>query len=82
MTLHLYNVLHSAQHPPHRDWKKPPLRRYAWLWSQRDDVVVDGIVCRKYHPGPTSDTIVVPVLPEALHQQALSMFHDSQAAGH
>eukprot|EP00731_Ephydatia_muelleri_P014297 Em0008g17a len=34
----------------------------------------------KYHPGPTtSDTLVVPVLP---HQQALSMCHDSQAAGH
>ena len=44
--------------------------------------MVDGIVCRKYHPGPTSDTLVVPVLLEALHQQALSMCHDSQAAGH
>ena len=79
-TLQLYNALHSEQHPPHRDWKKPPLRRYAQLWSQLD--MVDGIVCRKYHPGPTSDTLVVPVLPEALHQQALSMCHDSQAAGH
>eukprot|EP00731_Ephydatia_muelleri_P003079 Em0001g3079a len=36
----------------------------------------------KYHPGPMSDTFVVPVLPEALHQQALSMCHDSQAASH
>eukprot|EP00731_Ephydatia_muelleri_P006920 Em0003g1168a len=36
----------------------------------------------KYHPGPTSDTLVAPVLPEALHQQVLSMCHDSQAAGH
>ena len=73
--LQLYNfALHSEQRPPHRDWKKPPLRRYAQLWSQRD--MVDGIVCRKYHPGPTSDTLVVPVLLEALHQQA------SQAACH
>ena len=79
-TLQLYNALHSEQRPPHRDWKKPPLRRYAQLWSQLD--MVDGIVCRKYHSGPTSDTLVVPVLPEALHQQALSMCHDSQAAGH
>ena len=79
-TLQLYNALHSEQRPPHRDWKKPPLRRYAQLWSQLG--MVDGIVCRKYHPGPTSDTLVVPVLPEALHQQALSMCHDSQAAGH
>ena len=29
----------------------------------------------------TSETIVVPVLPETLHQQALSMGHDSPAAG-
>ena len=53
------------------------LRRYAQPWSQLD--MVDGTVCRKYHPGPTSDTIVVPVLLEALQQQALSM---SQAADH
>ncbi|KAL5479651.1 hypothetical protein EMCRGX_G023202 [Ephydatia muelleri] len=79
-TLQLYNALHSEQRPPHRDLKKTPLRRYAQLWSQLD--MVDGIVCRKYHSGPTSDTLVVPVLPEALHQQALSMCHDSQAAGH
>ena len=32
---------------------------------------VDGIVCRKYQPGPTSDTIVVPLLLETLHQTAL-----------
>ena len=45
-TLQLYNALHSEQRPTHRDWKKPPLRRYAQLWSQLD--MVDGIVCRKY----------------------------------
>ncbi|KAL5491829.1 hypothetical protein EMCRGX_G017194 [Ephydatia muelleri] len=46
--LQLYNALHSEQRPPHRDWKKPPLRRYAQLWSQLD--MVDGIIgllCRR-----------------------------------
>eukprot|EP00731_Ephydatia_muelleri_P008750 Em0004g1088a len=65
----LYSSLHSEQHFPHRNWKQPPLRRYAQLWSQLD--TVDGIVCRKYQPGPTSDTIVVPLLPETLHHKAL-----------
>ena len=76
----LYKALQSEQRHPHRHWKQPPLRRYAQLWPQL--VTVDGIVCRKYQPGPTSETIVVPVLPETLHQQALSMGHDSPAAGH
>ncbi|KAL5456877.1 hypothetical protein EMCRGX_G034102 [Ephydatia muelleri] len=72
----MHSILSNALHI--EIGKKPPLRRYAQLWSQLD--MVDGIVCRKYHPGPTtSDTLVVPVLP---HQQALSMCHDSQAAGH
>ena len=44
--------------------------------------MVDGIPCREHQPVPTSDTIVVSVLPEALHQQALSMYHDSPAIGH
>ena len=39
-------------------------------------------MCRKYQPGPTLDTIVVPVLPETLHQHALSMHHNSLASGH
>lgn len=44
--------------------------------------MVDGIPCRKHQPVPTSDTIVVSVLPEALHQQVLSIYHDSPAIGH
>ena len=65
--LHLYNALNSDKWSPHKGWKKPPLRIYAQLWSQLN--VVDGMACRKYHPGPTSDTVVVSVLPETLHQQ-------------
>eukprot|EP00731_Ephydatia_muelleri_P000732 Em0001g732a len=75
----LYTALNSQQ-TPLKNWKRTPMRRYAQLWSQLE--VVDGIVCRRYKPGPTSDTIVVPVLPEALHQKAMSLCHDSPTAGH
>ncbi|KAL5515712.1 hypothetical protein EMCRGX_G000917, partial [Ephydatia muelleri] len=75
----MYTALNSQQ-TPLKNWKRPPMRRYAQLWSQLE--VVDGIVCRRYKPGPTSDTIVVPVLPEALHQKTMSLCHDSPTAGH
>ena len=75
----LYTALNS-QKTPLKNWKRTPMRRYAQLWSQLE--VVDGIVCRRYKPGPTSDTIVVPVLPEALHQKTMSLCHDSPTAGH
>eukprot|EP00731_Ephydatia_muelleri_P013328 Em0007g638a len=47
--------------------------------AQKQD---DAIQQLRYKPGPTSDTIVVPVLPEALHQKAMSLCHDSPTAGH
>ncbi|KAL5516905.1 hypothetical protein EMCRGX_G002349 [Ephydatia muelleri] len=75
----LYTALNSQQ-TPLKNWKRPPMRRYAQLWSQLE--VVDGIACRRYKPGPTFDTIVVPVLPDALHQKAMSLCHDSPTAGH
>eukprot|EP00731_Ephydatia_muelleri_P000713 Em0001g713a len=75
----LYTALNSQQ-TPLKNWKRTPMRRYAQLWSQLE--VVDGIVGRRYKPGPTSDTIVVPVLPEAQHQKAMSLCHDSPTPGH
>ena len=39
-------------------WRKPPLRRYRQLWSQLK--IVDGVICREYAPGPTSEIIQVP----------------------
>ncbi|KAL5497228.1 hypothetical protein EMCRGX_G013661 [Ephydatia muelleri] len=75
----LYTALNSQQ-TPLKNWKRPTMRQYAQLWSQLE--VVDGIVCRRYKPGPTSDTILVPVLTEALYQKAMSLCHDSPTAGH
>ena len=65
----------SRQCPKGQLW-----RRYAQLWSQL--VIVEGILCRKYAPGPTTQTIIVPILPKSLKQKALLQCHDSPGAGH
>ena len=44
--------------------------------------LVNGVVCRHYAPGPTSDTLTVPVLPSSLHHRALLRNHDAPSAGH
>ena len=50
------------------------------MWSQF--VIVDGVLCRKYAPGPTTETVTVPILPKSLQQKALLQCHDSPGAGH
>ena len=65
----------SGQCPKGRLW-----RRYAQLWSQF--VIVDGVLCRKNAPGPTTEAVTVPVLPKSLQQKALLQCHDSPGAGH
>ena len=45
-------------------------------------VIVDGVVCRKYAPGPTTETVTVPILPKSLQQKALLQCHNSPGAGH
>ena len=61
-------------------WGRSPLRRYRQLWSQL--TMDNGVVCRKYSPGPTRDIITVPVLPPSLHQAILARNHDTPSAGH
>ena len=41
-------------------WQWPPLCRYRQLWPQL--VLVDDVVCRQYWPGPSHDTVVVPII--------------------
>ena len=77
----LYRALKMSQRCPNGgNWRRPPLRRYNQLWSQL--ILKDNVVCRQYTPGPTSETITVPVLPKCLHREALLMAHDSSMAGH
>ena len=43
--------------------------------------IVEGIVCRRYQPDPTMNSITVPVLPVSLRQDALFQAHDAPSAG-
>ncbi len=70
----------SRSKPRTRVWRAPPLRRYGQLWTQL--TLVDGIVCRRYAPGPSSDVVTVPVLPTSLREQALHRNHGIPSAGH
>ena len=71
----------SSKAPPKRGiWKQPPLSRYHQLWSQL--CIQNGVLCRTYAPDPATGPITVPVVPNALQQQALQSSHDSPSAGH
>ncbi len=56
------------------------MRRYQQLWTQLK--IIDGILCRQYVPGPTAETVTVPVLPISLRREALLRSHDAPSAGH
>ena len=51
----------SSQKPQGRSWRRQPLLRFCQLWPQLS--IEDGVLCRKYSPGPSSDVITVPVVP-------------------
>ena len=44
--------------------------------------IVDGVLCRCSKPKSMSDAITVSILPDSLHQQAMSQAHDAASAGH
>ena len=54
--------------------------RFHQLWPQLS--IVDGVVCRKYSPGPSSDVITVPVVPDHMQKEFLQQCHDDPSAGH
>ena len=66
--------------PPRHAWHQPPLRRYRQIWSQL--TVKDGVICRKYIPGPTVDPVTVPVIPAPLQAMVFSQHHDVPGVGH
>ena len=63
-----------------RHWRKHPLRRYHQIFHQL--LLINGIVYRKYAPGPTSDIVTVPIIPKALHHQVIQKNHDPPTSGH
>ena len=81
VTSALYNQLSKSQEKPtDAKWRKQHLYRYLQLWPQL--LLVEGIVCRRYSPGPDSELITVPVLPHALQRDALYQAHDIPGSGH
>ena len=70
----------SHEKPTDAKWRKQPLYRYVQIWPQ--SLLVDDIVCRQYNPSPDSEMITVPVLPQALRQDALYQAHNIPGSGH
>ena len=62
------------------NWKQFPLKRYSQLLKQLH--LVDGVLCRRFVPGPLEETITVPVMPTSLQEVALHSSHDIISAGH
>ena len=62
------------------NWKQFPLKRYSQLLKQLH--LVDGVLCRRFVPGPLEEIITVPVMPTSLQEVALHSCHDIMSAGH
>ena len=60
-----YKMLSAGSpQPSGRQWWQSPLHRYKQLWSQLH--VIDGVVCRRYHPRSSANMVTVPILPPQL----------------
>ena len=77
----LYDALLSSPSlPSGKLWQQSPFHRYKQIWSQL--TFVNKVLCRHYSPGPTSNTVTVPVLPKSLQSTALRSCHDDLSGGH
>ena len=61
-----------SNQPQH--WNQHPIRKFSQILC-----VVDGVLCRKYTPGPLEK---VPVIPLSLWPTALKANHDIISSGH
>ena len=61
-------------------WCKFPLQRYRQIYHQF--LLLNDIIYHHYSPGPTSDTITVPIIPESLCRQVLWQHHNLPSSGH
>ena len=81
VTKKLYDaLLSSSSIPSGKLWRHCPFHRYKQIWSQLK--FVDEVLCRCYSPGPTSNTVTVPILPKGLQVAALHRCHDNPSGGH
>ena len=63
-----------------RHWNQHSIRKFSRIRSQL--CVVDGVLCRKYTPGPLEKEKTVPVVPLSLQPTALKANHDIISSGH
>ena len=63
-----------------RHWNQHPIRKFSRIRSQL--CVVDGVLCRKYTPGPLEKEKIVPIVPLSLQPTALKANHDIISSGH
>ena len=77
----LYDALLSSPSlPSGKLWQQSPFHHYKQIWSQL--TFVNKILYRHYSPGPTSNTVTVPVLPKSLQSAALRSCHDDLSGDH
>ena len=81
MIFQLYEALLQDSKPPcAKQWSQPPPNRYRQLWPQL--LIKDNLVCRRYTPGPTSESLIIPIIPSAYQATLLFQYHDHPQAGH
>ena len=77
----LYEALLQDSKPPcAKQWSHLPLNRYRQLWPQL--LIKNNLVCRRYTPGPTSEPLIVPIIPSTYQATLLFQYHDHPQAGH
>ena len=50
------------------------------LWPQL--LIKDNLVCRQYTSGPTSELLIVPIIPSMYQATLLFQYHDHSQEGH
>ena len=76
----LRKSLQSQSAPRSAIWRQPPFSRYRQIWSQLR--LQNGLVCRQYTPGPSGESVVVPLIPASLRSLLIQQSHDAPGAGH
>ena len=77
---HVTKHLTSRNGTSKPNWKQFPLKRYLHLLKQLH--MIEGVLCRRFVPGPLEEVITVPVMPTSLQLEILRSCHDIISAGH
>ena len=72
--------LQNSKPPCAKQWSHSPLNCYRQPWPQL--LIKDNLVYRQYTPGPTSEPLIVPIIPSTYQATLLFQYHDHPQAGH